>query len=580
MSARIAAVAAALVLALAPGQADAWELPFWDGEVTLDVTDTFIYTYYFDNDPKSYDLSDPQQVIEKRKQLFDDKFHQFFNKLDVSLSYGQFRVGARLDFHIFVDTPYEQLCGGADEPDWCGHETAGSRYNDTFAAERLYAMVTRPEFDLTLGDFYVSFGKGIALHVAQLDEVGMDTTIRGGKMNIHHGQLGFTFVGGVFNGLDLDKTTGMDAPWAGEPVIGARLEYLVADLIMLGAHTVWIMRNDHRDEDEEPMVDAHDGVWGVGVDVPDLLDGMLSFSGELNFRHTVVDGEQIRGPGGEGDGLDGVAAYASATLNVWDITALLEFKYYNEFELIGFEERPYRLMYNLPPTLDRKKAEIKEGNSDVTGARINLDYALGELGPVELVLSANYGYFESWERADYAPPAPGPFVVGPVPVDLSIHSAFGGVELSWGDGAGQLNTTAGVRRLHDNIKDELFHDEVHFEISAEQAFGRHSVEVRYLLLDRATRDPLWKEWNEMELVLTYKWSPYITVSLIYERQEDPAVAAEAQNLFSAIARGYITGSTYINVRVGESRAGIKCLNGICRQMPAFAGVETTLVVRF
>ncbi len=54
----------------------------------------------------------------------------------------------------------------------------------------------------------------------------------------------------------------------------------------------------------------------------------------------------------------------------------------------------------------------------------------------------------------------------------------------------------------------------------------------------------------MELVLTYKYSPYIT------------------------------GGTYINMRIGESRAGIKCLNGICRQMPAFSGVEGTQVVRY
>lgn len=558
----VAATVILLALALAPGAAAAWDLPWTDGEVALDVTDTLTYTYFFNNDPREYL---PDQRDDQLDRLHDDKFHQIFNKLDVTLSMGEVRVGARLDLHLFADTPFKQHCVDGNNISWCKPEFAHKRYNNTFAAEQLYLLITRPSFDLTLGDFYASFGKGIALHVVQLDEVGQDTTIRGGKMHIHQGNLGFIFLAGVFNALELDKLSGYDAPWADEPVLGARLEYRVLDAAILGAHTVWVLR-----EDSSKTSDAeHDAIWGVGFDVPDLWDGLLSLSGELNFRQTVAGGELVRGPGREGEGLDGVAAYASATLNVWDLTALAEFKYYNEFALISVDERPYSHMYHLPPTLDRKKAEIKEGNSDVTGFRLGLDYALGELGPVELVLMANYGYFESWERETEVFPA-----------DYSIHSAYGGFELSWAEGTGQLNVNAGMRRMHDNINDELFHDVVHLEVSVDQAFGDHGIGARFLLLDKAFRVVMLNEWQEMEASLSYSWSPYLTVSLTYERQEDPSLEPEPLNLFGASIRGYITGATYVNLRIGENRAGVKCLNGICRQVPAFSGVEATLVVRY
>lgn len=141
-----------------PGKSQAWEFSIKDHQLSLDVTNTTGYTYYFDNDPDTY--SDKDRAVQL-EGLHDDKFHQFFNKLDVSLSYGQFRAGARLDPHLFANSPFEQHCADPKkpEPSWCNQ--APIRYNNQFSAERLYLTVTRPAFDLTLGDFYVSFGKGL-----------------------------------------------------------------------------------------------------------------------------------------------------------------------------------------------------------------------------------------------------------------------------------------------------------------------------------------------------------------------------------------------------------------------------------
>ena len=572
----------AVLLCAAPGHG--WDFAIKDHEFTLDLTNTFGYTYFFNNDHQQYHPDNPKHQRDRLGRLEDDRFHQFFNKLDLSLSYGQFRAGARLDLHLFADTPFDQHCRGAKKADWCNRED--HRYRNQFAAERLFLMVTRPEFDLTLGDFYAAFGKGLALSLIQLDEVGQDTTVRGGKLDIHHGDLGLTLLGGQTNTLDLDKATGYDAPWKAEPVVGARVEYNVLGRALLGAHAVVFLREDQKANTEY----RHDTVWGVGLDLPDLFDGALSLSGEVDLQRTVDEGTVTRGPDSEdaGDGpfdekaKAGVGAYAAATLQLWDVTVLTEFKYYDGFELIGFDKNPYVQMYHLPPTLDRKKALIKEGNDDVTGVRVRLDYNVGQLGPVELLLYANYGFFYSW-RDDK---------------DRRVHSPFGGLELQWGDATGQLQVGAGTRRIQDHDADWLYHEDIHVELSVEQAFGgRHGVGLKALLLDRATRpEQDLITWRELELTLSYKWSPHVIVSLTYERQEDPLVVPKRYDtptdpdstfdylpldLFSASVRyfpHFLPGS-YVNLRVGESRGGIKCLNGVCREMPAFAGMELLLVVR-
>ena len=584
-----AVVLALIILLVCPGVGQAWDFTIKEHELILDVTNTTGYSYYFDNDPNTYDPDKDRTV--QLEGLHDDLFHHFFNKLDVSLSYGQFRAGARLDLHLFANSPFEQHCGIPNKPDpsWCVQ--APIRYNDQFAAERLYLVVTRPEFDLTLGDFYASFGKGLALSLIQLDELGQDTTVRGGKLNIHHKDLGLTLLAGTINVLDMDNSTGWDAPWQPEPLVGGRLEYNLFGKVLAGTHAVYLIRDNHKlvDANERPENwFGYDAIWGVGFDVPDLWGDRLSFGGELNLQWTLEPAKPVTGEDRKGKH-KGTAAYASANLQLGDLSILSEFKYYDDFDLVGFDKKPYVQMYHLPPTLDRKKAEINEGNKSVTGVRFRLDYNVGEIGPLELLLFANYGYFYNWE-AD----AGGLFKVEDG--DKRIHSPFGGLEFQWGDGTGQLRASAGGRMVLDQKADgAVYREDVHLELSVEQAvFGNHCVELSFLLLDRKAKRLELDTWKEMELTLGYKWSPHLTVALTYERQEDPNMVAQVPadpsdpasdlipvpgNLFSAMVRYHFKPGSYLNLRVGESRGGVKCLSGVCRLMPPFAGMELVLVVR-
>jgi hypothetical protein len=262
-----------LVLAcLLPPPANAKSLTIKGHELTLDITNTFVYTYRFDNDRASdySGLVGPRLSQQILNDNIDDLYHQFFNTLDISLSHADFRLGARFDLNLFANTPFDQFSGNcagnlSPRPSWCSQ--ANDRYKNSFVPERVYFVVAKPEFDLTLGDFYVSFGRGLALNVVKQDELGQDTAVRGGKFALHHGALQLVFFGGEFNFLDLDTQTGWDAPWRAEPVLGGRFEYTLFEELIFGVHGVYLIRDDHSktgfSASSEPRTD-YEAVVGGG----------------------------------------------------------------------------------------------------------------------------------------------------------------------------------------------------------------------------------------------------------------------------------------------------------------------------
>jgi len=566
-----------MVLVLWGRPALAWDFSIKDWDFSLDATDTFKYTYHFDNDRYDYNFG----TVDDEFKDIDDLYHQFYNTLDVNLSHGDFRLGFRLDLNYFANTFFDSECDGDTYKYPKEHPTARwdcpgakDRFNGMVVPERIFLIVARPEFDLTLGDFYVSLGKGIALNVVKLDELGQDNAIRGGKITVHHQNLELTLLGGQFNFLDVDEATGWDAPWASEPVVAGRVAYRFLDTFIVGAHGVFIAH-----EPEEPQVGATDFganyslVTGLGFEVPELWDERLSFGGEVNFLRREKDGRLIRGLDAEGTDktAPGLAVYASTSLTLGDLTLLGEFKYYDGFE-IGAEEmqdEPYRLMYHQNATLEWIRAEIANNHS-VTGGRLRGDYNFGELGPVELTVFANYGFFRNWSDPDSG--------------QHDIHNPFGGLELLWMDGEGQVTVTGGLRREYSLGKDEIYLQDSYVDVDLEQALtAGHSLKFSGVVMSREKYDTD-HSWEEIELTLGYKWSPYLGLSFTYERySKSPPLAGDPglqANYFSGSARYYITPGTYINLRAGQSRPGIKCLNGSCRFYAPFSGVEATFVARF
>jgi len=550
---------------LTPGTALAsWEFPTLDFEifgrdVSIELTNTFKYTYHIADDLGAH------TVVKNKGQPNEVKIqrirHQFLDTLNFSLSSGVFRVGGRFDLNLFADRGSSDFCPG--EP-WCNQEADGRRYQDTFSAERLFFTVAEEAFDVTLGDFYVCFAKGIALSVVKLSELGQDNAVRGGKISIHHGPLDVTLLGGQFNALDLEEAEGWSAPWDSEPVVAGRVEYRILETVGVGAHGVLILREcgDLCDDKSSSVsrVDR-DLVGGVNVDVPDLLDGALAFYAEFNVKETVFDDEATLG----------YALYGSVIGAVGDFNVLGEFKWYDNFDLSAptGRDESYKLRYHQPPTLEWIRAEINN-NYSITGFRVRPEYNFGELGPVELTAFLNYGYFRPVHNEGLG--------------DSEIHNPFGGVELEWLDGDGNGDVTVGVRREIDMDADRLYHQDVFLEVNVEQLLvDSHSMKLSTVLLMRDKIDfvdllgnVVYKDWTEVELTLDYRFSPWMSLTFSYERN---ASQEGRENYFGGGGRFFINPSNYVEVWGGQNKPGIKCRNGNCRFFPAFSGVKVLLVGR-
>jgi hypothetical protein len=103
-----------------------------------------------------------------------------------------------------------------------------------FRMEKLYATRRWEKVELTVGDTYAAFGRGVVLNVIKNTGIDLDTSIRGARGAFRIGTADFTLVTGLTNPQDVsmfNPNRGITKD-QGHMVSGARVE--VFDLRELG----------------------------------------------------------------------------------------------------------------------------------------------------------------------------------------------------------------------------------------------------------------------------------------------------------------------------------------------------------
>ena len=119
-------------------------------------------------------------------------------------------MGLRLDSALYwrrpVDNPsYGGLSPGAQAQVQLDNE---SRYVDSIYPAKLWATYSLPDVEVTAGDAYVQFGRGLTLSMRKIDELGIDTTLRGAKIRVQKDPFALTAVAGFGNPSRVDEATG------------------------------------------------------------------------------------------------------------------------------------------------------------------------------------------------------------------------------------------------------------------------------------------------------------------------------------------------------------------------------------
>jgi hypothetical protein len=97
-----------------------------------------------------------------------------------------------------------------------------SRFLRAVYPSKLFVGYSQPGVDVTVGDFYVQLGRGLVFSVRKVDELSVDTTVRGVKAVADHTfgdvQVGAMIFGGQLNPLRVDEASGRRLNGAGSPL--------------------------------------------------------------------------------------------------------------------------------------------------------------------------------------------------------------------------------------------------------------------------------------------------------------------------------------------------------------------------
>lgn len=363
------------------------------------------------------------------RNIHDDEFLSLTERLDIAVQAAPWRLYVRVDgfspaFHDTSCTgaassqcnlhsnwqPGERPFDGARDPATGEPETPPTGARDItlggILPERLNLRYQRMGLTVEAGDFYQVFGRGLALAFRKVDPIGLDTTLRGGRVEYERERLTLRAFAGLANPQNLDPISLAVFPDPDDLLAGASLAARAGrdgDL-ELSAHAV------HADFERDPGASSHDvvDVAGGRFEFPSLLDGALTLYGEANVLRRESRGQVRVTPGGDEYFATqrfswGRGVYAAAQLIAGRWTLLAEWKDYTNYiiapsQLGGALPRDVARIYSTAPSLERDDQRIFT-NANTRGARVRVDYAF-ENSPWTLTLnSVLYGWSDHPESS-------------------------------------------------------------------------------------------------------------------------------------------------------------------------------------
>lgn len=682
---RVLSVLAALVTFGFSSAASAIDVPVGDDTLTLDVSNTSDVGYHFDN--RNTAPLDPNNPTITPLNRLDDDYGDWFNRLQVRAFYKKVSFALRVDGALFFNTLdregvqslIRERLGrddlalenrfGAELQSHFGQPLPGGGRGVLYPSK--ISVGYKADFlDATLGDFYQQLGRGLILSVRKIDEVGVDTTIRGAKLRFSksHGDFRLEAMGfaGQFNPIRVDYSTGRILNGSGSPLfVGApspadfeewvpnpkynpespesQPEFLLAkrrakpsyleDTILgtsftlgarrfeLGLNAAALLRQSNSAALElckaDPLADVdacqasypafgqvgaarlHDQIRNVSatLNVPSLWDFGNAYL-EVAGQHQTQGRVSAIGPSGivrEPD-LTGYAVYANVNVHGGPLAATLEAKHYRRFFPLAANVDPggppfgapelNLLAYSLSPRAESIYTEpIGAPDVCISGGRARVDYSAARDRKV-------YGWVGrsvSWSELDPTN--------SECKTDESLRTdtwdTAAGMEVSSRDGNSHYWGWLGAR-LTDLAEPAVLNAE---QLEPSEVFYREGY-VRYDFGQHLTgpfslgmvgfhrhRTQALKTWTEGENLIALNYNPSFSFIFGFEhttREGFPntyfngAIAYRAKSR----ARWYQKLAESVRFFVGQRRAALRCVGGVCRVFPAFEGARLEVVSRF
>ncbi len=196
--------------------------------LTVDISNTTALAYKLDNRNETNVAGRTLTPI----QLVDDNYGEWFNRLYLRARYWKVSLGVRLDSTVYFNTfdrprARELILERLGPPGDVQLETQfaremHTRYTSLLYPAKLWVGFKHKKYEATVGDFYMQLGRGLIFSVRKIDEVGLDTTVRGGKLasswKWDDFRVGVKVFGGQLNPIRIDFASGRVLHGTGNPL--------------------------------------------------------------------------------------------------------------------------------------------------------------------------------------------------------------------------------------------------------------------------------------------------------------------------------------------------------------------------
>ena len=609
--------------------------------VQLDGTETSIAAQHFAA------RSPPGQSLPQPTTLEDSGWFGWINRLDSTLRWGHWTVGLRLDSAVYAERPVDMsLSEYPTDPSSPNSRKSveqqidvdnESRFKNSIYPAKLWATYSASGVEVTAGDAYAQFGRGLTLSMRKVDELGIDTTIRGGKIQITRDPISITAVAGFANPSRVDEATGR-ALWVtsalansdvatplygSDRVVGVDIQAGRGLPLTLSTHVVRFSRcapyhYDGQGIDTSFSSDPTTVAFGTcnASDTDTWLASLNPVPRGLQARDITMAGESLEVPSLWGHGTlyveaavqqresdvagqmtnpNGNAVYAALSLDAGKASTTLEVKsnrnFYTVAASVGARAPEFAIVaYSFLPPAESFNMLDAEGTGDfnacVEGGRLREDLNVSR----DLLVYAQGVYaYSLTEQSNGGCDQLGRTVAPNAPassVQDVVFDGAAGVEYSFGHRLSHVFASGGAR--DDTLKDgEFQYREQHVEYSiAGYLGGPWSIEIQGRHRHRREQgfntqyvgiETEYPWWYEGENYLAVRMAPRWVFTQGFEYT---TLSGQPLTYFNGSVLYKFTSSSNVRVFVGEQRGAFRCASGICRFFPAFEGTRAELTLRF
>jgi hypothetical protein len=493
--------------------------PAWaQDELPLTATETLTVEYHIDN---------------QNDQDDDDDYGIIVNRLNLSGTDGNITAALRIDstWFAFPDRdPVEEFV------------------DDVARLERFSAQYRLGDWTLDAGDFYAQLGRGITFAIRKLPEVGLDVAIRGGHLEYASEDHEVSLFAGTTNPANLDSVAQRFVEDTEDIVAGVAWEVGSLDGADIGAYALYL------EPTERLLPEERDFTHGAGLYVElNRLTDWLSLYAEVDEQHREL----------AGSGTEGYAGYLTADLVFGDLLILLEGLMLDEFEVKGSRSSATgaRFDYNQAPTLERIDQEVIQ-NRYTNGGRLRIEYYVFDW---DVLIYAN-GMLRMNDPGEAA--------------EVRQFHGYAGTEIYFGGGLGHLYLSSGFRDETQTQLDppsqikSMFHQEIDFLHPIGDGLSLHLTWFNEL------RTLAEAEYERGDAIAGVDISGVGGLSVNFGYDNQNSSGDTATTFIAGILALELSDDISVSLTGGTQRGGIKCINGVCRVYPEFAGGQAILVGRF